>query len=227
MSKVCIFHTGVSTVAPLQSLAAELMPGVEFMHIVEDALIKDVMKSGGPDADINARIALYVMCADRAKCDIFMTACSSVGEVVEDCRRITNMTVTRIDEAMAEAAIDQGTTIAVLATVETTLRPTLNLIHRKAIEKSKRVDIRHFLMADAFRALLSGDTATHNRIVQNAVVEAAKGSDVIVLAQASMARALEGLGKMPVPILTSPELSMKRLKRLVDGLAQPAATAAS
>ena len=61
MSKVCIFHTGISTFAPLQALAQELMPGVEFMHIVEDALIKDVMKAGGPDADISARIALYVM----------------------------------------------------------------------------------------------------------------------------------------------------------------------
>jgi hypothetical protein len=128
MSKVCIFHTTASTLAPVQALAAELMPDVEFMHIVEDALIKDVMKSGGPDADINARIAMYMMCADRARCDIFMTACSSIGEVVERYRSLTNMTVTRIDEAMAEAAIDAGTKIAVLATVETTLRPTLNLI---------------------------------------------------------------------------------------------------
>lgn len=227
MTKVCIFHTGISTVAPLQSLAADLMPDVEFMHIIEDALIKDVIKSGGLDADINARIALYVMCADRARCDIFMTACSSIGEVVEDCRRITNMTITRIDEAMAEAAIERGNKITVLATVETTLRPTLNLIHRKAAEKNKRLEIRQTLMTEAFRALLSGDTMTHNRLVQGGVMEAARDSDVIVLAQASMARALEGLDPISIPILTSPELSMQRLKQLVNGLAHSLATVAS
>jgi Asp/Glu/hydantoin racemase len=226
MSKVCIFHTVISTVAPLQALAAELMPDVEFMHIVEDALIKDVMKSGGPDADVNARIAMYVMCADRAKCDIFMTACSSIGEVVENARSLTNMTVTRIDEAMAEAAVDAGTKIAALATVETTLRPTLNLIQRKAVEKNKAIDVKHYLMPDAFEALLGGDTATHNRLVRDALTDAANGSDVIVLAQASMARALEGLDPIAVPILTSPELSMQRLKRLVDGMRRPLAGAA-
>jgi Asp/Glu/hydantoin racemase len=225
MSKVCILHTTISTVAPLQALAAELLPDVEFMHLVEDALIKDVMKSNGPDADINARIAMYVMCADRAGCDIFMTACSSIGEVVESYRSLTNMTVTRIDDAMAEAAIDAGTKIAVLATVETTLRPTLNLIKRKAEEKQKAIDLKDYLMADAFAALLAGDTATHNRLVRGALTDAAKGSDVIVLAQASMARALEGLDPIAVPILTSPELSMKRLKRLVDGLERPLAEA--
>lgn len=225
MTKVCIFHTGISTFAPLQALAQEFMPGVEFMHIVEDALIKDVMKAGGPDADISARIALYVMSADRAKCDIFMTACSSIGEVVEECRRITRMTITRIDEAMVDAAIAKGGVISVLATVETTLRPTLNLVRRKAAEQGKKIELRQVLMADAFRALLAGDTATHNQIVQHGVMEAARGSDVLVLAQASMARALAGLGTIPVPVLTSPELGMRHLKALVDGLARPAATA--
>jgi hypothetical protein len=55
-------------------------------------------------------------------------------------------------------------------------------------------------------------------MVQEGVQEAAKGSDVLVLAQASMARALEGLPPISVPILTSPELGMKHLKSLVDAL---------
>jgi hypothetical protein len=78
-------------------------------------------------------------------------------------------------------------------------------------------------MADAFKALLAGDTATHNRLVRAALSDAAKGSDIIVLAQASMARALEGLDPIAVPVLTSPELSMKRLRQLVDGLERPLA----
>jgi hypothetical protein len=40
---------------------------------------------------------------------------------------------------------------------------------------------------------------------------------VVVLAQASMARALGALKETPVPILTSPELGMKRFSRLVKG----------
>ena len=218
MTKVCIFHTNTSTIVPLKAFAAELMPGVEFLHIMEDSMIAHVMQAGGPDADISARIAMYVMAADRAGCDVFMTACSSIGEAVEACRRITRMKITRIDDAMAEAAVEQGTSISVLATVETTLRPTLNLVHRKAAEKGKKIEVRHFLMAEAFPLLMAGDVATHNRIVQKTALEAAKGSDLLVLAQASMAKALDGVD-VPVPVLTSPERGMRHLKSVVEGLA--------
>ena len=218
MSKAAIFHTSAATLALFQTLTAKIMPDVEIMHIVEDAMIRDVMKNGGPTPAINARIAGYVQAAERAGCSIFMTACSSIGASVEQCQFLTSMAVTRIDEAMVASAIEQGPRVAVLATVETTLKPTLEFIKRRAREAGKEIEVLPNLMAEAFTALLAGDHATHDRIVSAGLREALSKADVVVLAQASMARVMEAMEKPAVPVLTSPECGVLRLKERLDAL---------
>lgn len=219
MKKAAIFHTSTGTLAIMQTLAKEIMPDVEIMHIVEDSMIREVMKNGGPTPNVNARIAAYVECANLAGCQIFMTACSSIGGSVEQCQFVSNIPVMRIDEAMAIEAISSGKKIAVLATVETTLKPTLEFISRKAAEMGETIDVQSMLMAEAFTAFLAGDLQTHDRIVSAGVMEAVKKEcDIIVLAQASMSRALEKLGTLPIPVLTSPEKGIKLLKARVDQL---------
>ena len=212
MAKAAIFHTSAATLSVFQTLGAKIMPEVEFMHIVEDAMIRDVMKNGGPTPAINARIAGYVQAAERAGCAIFMTACSSIGASVESCQFLASIPLTRIDEAMVEAAIAQGPRIAVLATVETTLKPTLEFISRKALACGRQIEVLPNLMAPAFTALLAGDHATHDRIVSAGLRVALGTADVVVLAQASMARVLEAMESPAVPILTSPESGMIRLR---------------
>ncbi len=219
MKKAAIFHTSTGTLALMQALTKDIMPDVEIMHIVEESMIKDVMKNGGPTPEINARIAAYVECANLAGCRIFMTACSSIGGSVEQCQFVSKIPVMRIDEAMTMEAIDSAKRIAVLATVETTLNPTLAFIRRKAVESDKAIDIEPTLMAEAFKAFLAGELDTHDSIVAKGIEAALrKKCDVIVLAQASMARVLEKTGPLPVPVLTSPERGIRLLKSRVDQL---------
>ena len=141
------------------------------------------------------------------------------GASVEACQFLTAMPVTRIDAAMVAAAIEQGPRVAVLATVETTLKPTLEFIGRRAREAGKQLDIRPNLMAEAFTALLAGDMATHDRIVSAGLRAALESADVVVLAQASMARVMESMEKPSVPVLTSPESGVMRLKEMIAALA--------
>ncbi|WP_263770772.1 aspartate/glutamate racemase family protein [Propionivibrio soli] len=216
--KAAIFHTSSATLGLFQSLAAKTMPDVEVMHIVEDSMIREVMKSGGPTPSINARIAGYVQAAERAGCSVFMTACSSIGASVEHCQDLTSMPVTRVDEAMVEEAIQKGPRVAVLATVETTLKPTLEYIERKAKQSGKEIVIQAKLMSEAFKALLDGDNKTHDAIVSAGLKEAMASADVVVLAQASMARVMVGMDAPTVPVLTSPERGVTRLKERLDAL---------
>ena len=215
MTKAAMFHTSAATLSLFQTLTAKIMPEVEVMHIVEDAMIRDVMKNGGPTPAINARIAAYVQAAERAGCRIFMTACSSIGRSVEQCQFLSEIPVVRIDEAMVEAAISEGRRIAVLATVETTLKPTLEYIERKAAAAGKQIELAPNLMAEAFVALLAGDHATHDKIVSAGLLNALANADVVVLAQASMARVMEGMERPQKPVLTSPERGVMRLKELM------------
>lgn len=175
-------------------------------------MIKQVMKAGGVTPDIAARIADYIRIAEKADCDIFITACSSIGTAVEQCQFMTSVQLARIDCAMVDEAINKGEHIAVLATVATTLKPTLDFVRRKVQESGKQRIITPVLMEEAFHALLNGDMGTHDRIVSEGLQKAFGQADVIMLAQASMARVLQNMPEPPVPVLTSPESGIRWLK---------------
>ena len=68
--------------------------------------------------------------------------------------------------------------------------------------------------------MLAGDTATHDRILSDALRNDMKGVDVVILAQASMARVVEAMpnGALSVPVLSSPELAVKSARAIMAGL---------
>lgn len=216
MKKIAMLHTSSATLAMMQQLIADIMPEVEVMHLVEVSMIKQVMKAGGVTPNIAARIADYVHIAEKADCDIFITACSSIGTAVEQCQFLTPLQLARIDSAMVKEAIEKGERIAVLATVATTLKPTLDYVQRKIQESGKPRAVTPILMEEAFHALLAGEMDTHDRIVADGLKTAFSQADVVMLAQASMARVLQQLPTPPVPVLTSPESGIRWLKALAE-----------
>ena len=114
---------------------------------------------------------------------------------------------------MAEEAVRRGTRIGVLATLATTLDPTCRLIESKAREAGKTIAIRRELAGDAFEQLSRGNADEHDRLLRAALQRLAATEDVIVLAQASMARLVEGAAnEWAVPILASPTLGFTRVR---------------
>jgi hypothetical protein len=111
---------------------------------------------------------------------------------------------------MAEEATRRATNIGVLATLRTTLDPTTALLRAKAAETGRAIRLTECLCDDAFPAVLAGDTETHDRILRKALLEDLQGVDLIVLAQASMARVVASLrpGELQTPVLSSPELAI-------------------
>jgi hypothetical protein len=97
-----------------------------------------------------------------------------------------------------------GKRIGVAATVSTTLEPTLELLSQAAAEAGAEVDLRPVVYDGARDKLMAGDTENYVRIIADGLHRTALESDVIVLAQASMAPALEACADIEVPILTSP-----------------------
>ena len=98
-------------------------------------------------------------------------------------------------------------------TARSTLEPTCDLISERARAADREIDIRADVVDGAFEAVTSGDVARHDEAVGRAIVSMAADRDVIVLAQASMARVLDGLGadSPAVPVLSSPRLAVERL----------------
>ncbi|NQU97322.1 MAG: Asp/Glu/hydantoin racemase, partial [Chloroflexi bacterium] len=85
----------------------------------------------------------------------------------------------------------------------------------------KAVEVETVLCEGAFAALGRGDTAIHDRIVLENLRGLMDRSDVVVLAQASMARVADRIPaeERKVPVLSSPRMGVQRLKDVLGGLA--------
>jgi hypothetical protein len=100
----------------------------------------------------------------------------------------------------------------VIATLPTTLEPTAALVAARAALAGREVEVVSYLCEGAFAALQAGDTERHDNLVREGLRSLGVSVDVIVLAQASMARVADALApeERPVPILTSPRSGLSR-----------------
>ena len=82
----------------------------------------------------------------------------------------------------------------------------------KLANTGKKFKIVPILCSDAYKALINdGNPEKHDLILYRAIEEMVESVDVVVLAQASMARLLPELKKLTnKPILTSPESGVER-----------------
>jgi len=221
MSKTVVFiHTVPPLLPVFAQLGAELLPGVKVFHILDEPMLERVKRRGGlADAD-GERLAQHVAGAAAIGADVALVTCSTISPVVDMIRSSVPIPVLKIDEAMIRAAVGLGNRVGVIATAPTTLEPTRWLLEAEAVRQGRTLATELVLVEGAIAALFAGDGETHDRLVSRAALELAARSDVVVLAQASMARALAVMpeAQRPAPILSSPHLALAQVRGL---LAEP------
>lgn len=217
MKTLGLIHTSATLVPVFQQLTNEFLPKVKTFNIVDDSLIKNVISCGEMTPATARRVVNYVGSAEAAGADFILVTCSSIGAAVEASAALTKVPVLRVDQPMADKAVQTGKRIGVIATLPTTLQPTSDLVTRRAIVANKQIELTSRLCEGAFDALMSGDAATHDKMVAAALKELSAKVDVIVLAQASMARVVETLdpAERKVPILASPAIAIQHLASIL------------
>ncbi|WP_028522249.1 aspartate/glutamate racemase family protein [Runella limosa] len=208
-----LVHTSATLVPVFQELCKQYIPHINVFNIVDDSLIKQVISRGELRADTARRVVNYAGSAESAGADYIMFTCSSIGAAVEAAADLTQVPVLRVDQPMADQAVATGSRIGVIATLPTTLAPTSDLVQRRAAVVGKDIQLKAVLCEGAFEALMGGNPALHDQMVAKALKELSTQVDVIVLAQASMARVVDTLSESEkiVLILTSPPIAMAYL----------------
>ncbi len=208
-----IIHTSATLVPTFAALCQELLPTVRVFNIADDSLIQDVIAYHRLTACVSRRVIGHVAAAEAAGADLVLVTCSSIGPAVEIAAQVVDIPVVRVDLAMADAAVRAGKRIGVAATLPTTLQPTADLIRRRAQHAGVEVVLEERLCEGAFDALMSGDAAKHDQMVLSALQSLSTNVDVVVLAQASMARVASEISDIggAAPILTSPKLAITAL----------------
>jgi hypothetical protein len=206
------------TRAALRSVT-DAVPGCEVLTTLDEALLRVVLDDGAVSSRARDRLATHLRLAVEAGSDAVLVTCNIYSPVLHDLRAITgSVPVLAIDDPMVRRAVDHDR-IAVVATGRSGLESQLEMIQAEARRRGREVTVTPYLVAEAFAALTSGEEARHDRLVLEAV--AGLDCDVVVLAQASMARVLDSdqaslLVAGGPPVLSSPPLAARELVRLVD-----------
>lgn len=211
----------IHTVAPLIDEFAELcrdvLPGVQTFHILDEPLLERIRLRGGDGPEDERRLASHIELAESIGGDAVLVTCSTTSLLADVVRAAFAIPVVTIDEAMAVEVIRSGPRVALVATNETTLEPSRTRILAEAARTGSPVELTACVVPNALTALLQGDAAAHDRLVEHAIWKAAEHADVVVLAQASMARVIRALTlrQLGVPLLSSPELALRQVGHLL------------
>lgn len=219
MKTVAAVYTGQGLAEPLKALFQEMLPGVRLVNIIDDSLIGDVVRAGGIPPSVARRLVQYYHNGEEMGADVILNTCSSVGEVADAARRMIGIPIVKIDEAMAAKATAEYDRIAVLATLPSTLDPTMLLLRKQAELFGREITLVSGLAEGAFDALVEGKHEEHDRILEETARRIADQADAIVLAQGSMARMektlREATGK---PVFSSPRFGIEQVKAVLEGI---------
>lgn len=212
-----LVHTVPPLIEVFNRLAAELLPGVRVLHVLDEPLLEQVRQRGHLADEDALRLGTHVQAAARIGAAAVLVTCSTVSPCVDPVREQAELPVLRIDDVMIRNAVVQGRRIGVIATNRTTLEPTRQLLLAEAARTGTQVEVELVMVEGALPALLNGDGATHDRLVRLAVLALATRSDVIILAQASIARVMSvlSLDALPIRVLSSPHLALHEAARLL------------
>ncbi|ULL17176.1 Asp/Glu/hydantoin racemase [Paenibacillus sp. H1-7] len=219
MKTVVAVYTGQGLSEPLKAVFQELLPDCRLVNIIDDSLIGDVVRAGHVPPAVSRRLVQYYHHGEEIGADVILNTCSSVGEVADAARSLISVPIVKIDEAMAEQAVNRYERIAVLATLPSTLEPTMRLIRKHADACGRQVQLVNGLAEGAFDALVSGRPDEHDRILLETAKRTAGEADAIVLAQGSMARMEKTLADATgKPVLSSPRLGVEQVKAVLEQL---------
>lgn len=216
MKSIVVVYTSLGgLINTMKKEFLERMPEYRLVNIADDSLIKEVMENGKVTESVKKRMMHYFKAAAEWKPEVIVSACSSVGEVAEEAGKHLDVPIVRIDHAMIVKALEKGERIGVLASLATTMEPTVSYIQRLATAMNRNVKVLGKVAEGAYEANSRGETEVHDTLIAEAAKSIMNDVDVIILAQGSMAK-MEGVLKEATgrPVFSSPRLCVEEVSTI-------------
>ena len=211
--RVALIHALAHSIAPVNAELDRVWPGCVRMNLLDDSLSADLAASrdGLDDAMMSRFMDLAEYALSTGVRGILFT-CSAFGPCIDAvARRWPEIPVLKPSEAMIADALRIGRRVGLVGS----FAPTLVSM---PAEFPTHVTVLPVLAEGALDALTLGDTDLHDQlVVQAARRVAARGCDVVALAQFSLARAASQVEQaIPVPVLTTVGSAARLLRDRVE-----------
>lgn len=214
MNKITLIHTVKPLMNLFESRLKENIQGIEINHIYDDYIVKSITKNGGFSGDDYSRLLNLLKLAESSDCDVILVTCSSLSIAIDRVRKHIRKPIYRIDEPMMNEAVKGFSNITVVATAESTLKPSEDQILSVAEKSNKKVLVDCHLVKEALGHMKNGNMKEHDILVSN-YVKSLENKEVIILAQGSMGHLAYELNKVcKAKILSSTDTAIKFIEEL-------------
>ena len=211
-TRIALIHATPVAMQPVMDAFAHGWPEVEAVNLLDDALSRDLARTGTLDEAMMKRFEALGSYATQIGADAILFTCSAFGEAIEAVAKLVSIPVLKPNEAMFEEALTRGRTVGLLTTFQQAAPSMEKELIEMAEQQGRHVQCDTICVPEAMEALASGDALTHDRLIAEAAPQLA-GCDVIMLAQFSMAQAQAVVQQVvEPPVLTSPASAVAKLK---------------
>ncbi|WP_437813813.1 hypothetical protein [Sorangium sp. So ce1078] len=200
---LAFLHTARVHVETFSRLARALDDEIPVRHEVQESLLAAAVAAGTITDSVRSATAAAVQALANDGARVIVCTCSTLGGVAEAVP-VPGCVVMRIDRPMAEQAVASGRRIVVLAALQSTLQPTVALLHQTASEAKRSIDVVEALCERAWRLFERGDHPGYIGEIARTIEATALPGDLVLLAQASMAPAADLVRHLGIPVLSSP-----------------------
>lgn len=212
--KIGLVHATMNSVQPILHAFHTLHPSVDLINVMDESLIWELNETNQITQNMIRRLIDLASKAEDAGAEAILLTCSSFSPYVPEFKHLFKVPVLSSDESMLNEAVKIGGKIGVIATVKKAGPTTTNLLYQTAEEQGKKIEVETIVIPEAFEALQSGNQAKHDEMIHAAIDKLATNSDVVLLAQYSMASALDSYDRGEIPIVTGPEVSANAIVEL-------------
>jgi hypothetical protein len=200
-------HTAAALVPAFDVLCGEIAPDVPVRHLIAGDLLA-AARTHGAEADVTREaVQAAVANAVDGGARVVLCTCSTIGDPAE--RADVDAVVMRVDRPMAERAVKAGSRILVVATLQSTVGPTTDLIRDVAAKLERDISLSTLVAEKAWARFEAGDTSGYYAEIVDAIAKSPEVVDAVVLAQGSMAPAADLCEAVDTPVLSSPRLGVE------------------
>jgi Asp/Glu/hydantoin racemase len=214
--RIVLLHATPVAMQPIQTAFAERWPEAEIVNLLDDGLSIDRAREPDLSEAMIERFVSFGRYGHHMGADGILVTCSAFGPAINRLIEVLPIPVLKPNEAMFQAAIEQGQRVGMIATFKPAVGTMTDEFNEFVARCARPATLTTIVVDDAIDLLRKGDVEAHNRLIAARAPELA-GYDSIMLAHFSTSRAAAAVRNVvAVPVLTAPDAAVDRMRAMVE-----------
>ena len=207
--KIAVINATKVSVEPVGQ-AAKAFSEVEIFHFMDEGMSWLGKQEGRISGKNLSRMISLIHSAEELGVDGILLSCTIFSPFIDQLKLCTDLPLVAADIGVFEKAARMYQKIGAIVSFGPTMDSVAWVVDRCKKTANPDFDVEIRLADGAFDAAAAGNDDLHNQIIYE-TAKSFQGKEAIVLSQMSQLRALPLFANYPIPVLTSPSVSLELL----------------